>query len=277
MIKFNKPTLNTTFYPYKSEICLNKQKHKHKQSVNIKPLAHIGFFLGLMDGDGFIQVNHWRKKYLQHRFVIKLPAALENREMLQNIALRFGGKVFAENKGFVLWTQDRKPGIRQLLNLMKHYAPLTKRLRMQVQFSENMWAANDVMLYLSSRGHKYQATSAPLALERRAEFLNNWISGFIEAQGCFSLGSGSRGWPSFSIGQHHDPAPLHFLRDHFGGTDTLRLKKGCFYMWKVYRKTVLQSIGFHLEKYPLQGAKALSAAAFFSGLEGSWKEKTGVT
>jgi heme/copper-type cytochrome/quinol oxidase subunit 1 len=30
------------------------------------------FWVGLMDGDGSIQVNHWNKKYLQYRIVIKL-------------------------------------------------------------------------------------------------------------------------------------------------------------------------------------------------------------
>ena len=29
------------------------------------------FWVGLIDGDGSIQVNHWRKKYLQFRLVIK--------------------------------------------------------------------------------------------------------------------------------------------------------------------------------------------------------------
>jgi hypothetical protein len=30
------------------------------------------FWVGLMDGDGSIQVNHWRSRYLQYRLVIKL-------------------------------------------------------------------------------------------------------------------------------------------------------------------------------------------------------------
>ena len=30
------------------------------------------FWVGLMDGDGSIQVNHWRKQSLQYRLVIKL-------------------------------------------------------------------------------------------------------------------------------------------------------------------------------------------------------------
>ena len=30
------------------------------------------FWVGLMDGDGSIQVNHWRKKFLQYRIIIKL-------------------------------------------------------------------------------------------------------------------------------------------------------------------------------------------------------------
>jgi cytochrome c oxidase subunit 1 len=39
------------------------------------------FFVGLMDGNGSIQVNHWRKEYLQFRMVIKLKNLIENKRM----------------------------------------------------------------------------------------------------------------------------------------------------------------------------------------------------
>ena len=43
------------------------------------------FWVGLMDGDGSIQINHWRKKYIQYRFIIKLKYCLENIKMLKLI------------------------------------------------------------------------------------------------------------------------------------------------------------------------------------------------
>src|ERR1700743_1677379 len=51
------------------------------------------FWVGLMDGDGSIQVNHWRKKYLQYRLVIKLSTNKLNYNMLIKIAKVIGGIV----------------------------------------------------------------------------------------------------------------------------------------------------------------------------------------
>jgi hypothetical protein len=43
------------------------------------------FFVGLLDG-GWIQVNHWRKKILQFRVVIKLKFTPANLLMLQQLS-----------------------------------------------------------------------------------------------------------------------------------------------------------------------------------------------
>jgi len=50
--------------------------------INKDPSYIPKFWVGLMDGDGSIQVNHWRKKDLQYRLVIKLRHCSENVEML---------------------------------------------------------------------------------------------------------------------------------------------------------------------------------------------------
>lgn len=53
----------------------------------------IKFWVGLMDGDGSIQVNHWRKQSLQFRLVIKLKYDPENVKMLSLIQTHVGGRV----------------------------------------------------------------------------------------------------------------------------------------------------------------------------------------
>jgi hypothetical protein len=52
-----------------------------------------------MDGDGSIQVNHWREKFLQYRLIIKLPYLDSNYNMLIEIAKVIGGTVGITNKG----------------------------------------------------------------------------------------------------------------------------------------------------------------------------------
>lgn len=51
------------------------------------------FWVGLMDGDGSIQVNHWRNKSLQFRVIIKLSNIKSNYNMLIEIAKVIGGSV----------------------------------------------------------------------------------------------------------------------------------------------------------------------------------------
>jgi hypothetical protein len=45
---------------------------------NMANFCYSRFWVGLMDGDGSIQVNHWRNKVLQFRFVIKLKNTQAN-------------------------------------------------------------------------------------------------------------------------------------------------------------------------------------------------------
>ena len=53
---------------------------------------HLGpFTVGLIDGDGSFQVNHWRGRILQYRLVVKLANKSYNLEMLQLIASEYGG------------------------------------------------------------------------------------------------------------------------------------------------------------------------------------------
>jgi cytochrome c oxidase subunit 1 len=51
------------------------------------------FWVGLMEGDGSIQVNHWRKQSLQFRLVIKLSNLPSNYNMLVKFAKIIGGSV----------------------------------------------------------------------------------------------------------------------------------------------------------------------------------------
>ena len=48
------------------------------------------FFVGLLEGNGSIQVNHWKKKYLQYRFIIKLSDKSLNYDILKTIKKYYG-------------------------------------------------------------------------------------------------------------------------------------------------------------------------------------------
>ena len=48
------------------------------------------FFVGLLEGNGSIQVNHWKMKCLQYRFVIKLSDKPLNYDMLKTVHRYYG-------------------------------------------------------------------------------------------------------------------------------------------------------------------------------------------
>ncbi|KAG1152638.1 hypothetical protein G6F37_000167 [Rhizopus arrhizus] len=84
-------TISHTIYPEilisLSIMCSAEQNKKMIKLPNkLSKLDWDPFLVGLIDGNGSIQVNHWRRKLLQFRLVIKLDDKPLNFEMLSTIA-----------------------------------------------------------------------------------------------------------------------------------------------------------------------------------------------
>nr|YP_009690283.1 LAGLIDADG homing endonuclease [Fomitiporia mediterranea]QEG57063.1 LAGLIDADG homing endonuclease [Fomitiporia mediterranea] len=159
------------------------------------------FWVGLMDGDGSIQVNHWKFKSLQYRLVIKLKNCSENVAMLNLIAQTIGGSVRLVNKyNFVIWVLNNKKDIYKVIQIFKFYPPLTSRLRAQLAFMLDCFKKEDIIWYLNNRQYKYILYNTNKPLEIKKSYFNEWLSGFIEAKGCFSIRKVHNNH-SFSIGQ----------------------------------------------------------------------------
>lgn len=235
------------------------------------------FWVGLMDGDGSIQVNHWRKKSLQYRFVIKLANLPANVNMLQLIAKVIGGYVSivkSKDKSFVIWKTDDQKVIKSILPVFDLYPPLTTRMTCQLTFMKECFKHSDVNRYLRERESKFSQQNN-LIKTRNTTFsipiyFNAWLSGFIEAEGCFCIRR--KGSPSFSIGQNSDKYLLEAINTHFNGTNQV-LSKGraslsltrpdCdFYILEIYRKSVILEILEHFTSNPLLGQKSVSLNLF---------------
>ena len=244
------------------------------------------FWVGIMDGDGSIQVNHWRKKNLQYRMVIKLSHLESNVRMLMLIKHQFKGHVRVTKNGKdVLWVLDNKKDILKAIKTFDLYPPLTSRLICSLNFLKTCLSHNDVEIYLDSRNLKYshQLSIVQENLNKSIPlYFNSWLSGFIEAEGCFSLRpqprppcrGGSGAVPatpegggknsSFSIGQNNDVYILNLIKRHFDASNMIRkpYKDKDFYSLEIYRKDVLNKIIHHCETYPLLGAKYDSLLKF---------------
>jgi len=108
------------------------------------------FFVGLMDGNGNIQVNHWRHKSLQFRLVIKLKLTDANQFMLIKLAKVVGGYV-KSNGGFILWIETDRIRIQKLLYIYDLFPPITSRLSSQLKFMRNCLTHLSVEEYMATR------------------------------------------------------------------------------------------------------------------------------
>lgn len=259
--------LCTGMVPFKARI-LDSQ---HQELECPKKLYAGAFFVGLIDGDGSIQVNHWRHKSLQFRMVIKLKKTEANVQMLQwlTTCLEIGRVVISKDQGFVLWVENHQKKMPAILTLFEKYPPLTTRLNLQLRFFKKWLASSpgpsQVTVYLASRAQKYDdrgfiRMQIPNQVET-VKYFPSWFSGFVEAEGCFALHSGES--PSFSIGQRDDQYLILAIHRFLGAQNKIRhFPDTNFYFLEVYRKSVLLFLKNHFHEYPLLGEKNLKYMAF---------------
>lgn len=211
-----------------------------------------------MDGDGNIQVNHRKKRSLQYRLIIKLPNLKSNYNMLIEIAKVIGGTVIITGKGeFVIWVINEKKKIEEMIKIYDTYPPLTSKKICQLAFLKSCLTKYSIKSYLSNRNHKYDKQSTII----KSNFIiptyfEVWLSGFIEAKGCFSIRKSNN--PSFSIGQNDDIYLIEAIKEYFKITNKIRNSYDRFYFLEVYKKQVLLKIINHCTKNPLLGEKSKS-------------------
>ena len=225
-----------------------------------------------MDGDGSIQVNHWRHKSLQYRLVIKLSNIISNYNMLIKIAKVIGGTVRITGKGQdVIWVVNKKETIQEIIKIFDLYPLLTSKKICQFEFLKKCLLENSVDSYILNRNSKYQnqlsiLNSDPFGIDSNLFALPNyfkgWLSGFIEAEGCFSIRINNNN--SFSIGQNDDLYLIKAIKQFLGATNIVRNPNRNFYVIEIYKKEILKKIIDHFDNYPLLGEKAESFLKFKS-------------
>lgn len=242
------------------------------------------FWVGLMDGDGSIQVNHWRKKNLQYRLIIKLSNLKSNYNMLILIAKVIGGTVrISKKKDNVIWVVDSIESIKEIIKIFDKYPLLTSRKICQINFMKKCMKLNSIDWYLLNRNYKYNdqlniINTFNLKFKNKSfinalseghgkhhkmeysEYFKCWLSGFIEAEGCFSIRLNKSN--SFSIGQNDDFYLIEEIKQFFNATNSVRNSYKNFYYLEIYKKIILNNIITHCSNYPLLGEKKESLIKF---------------
>lgn len=196
-------------------------------SSMIMPLMLTGdrlaaFVVGLIDGDGSLQVNHWRSKSFQYRLVVKLKYNEYNEAMLKHIASIYGGQIVIEtvkSTGYqtVKWViNDRNHICNTIVPLLTSFPPLTTRMQLQLAFLIKVLAGMSMDEYFAARTLKYSTRPTLLShpLSTLPCYFSAWLSGFIEAEGSFAIRSGLLGF-SFSTGQLNDEYLMRMILKYF--------------------------------------------------------------
>lgn len=202
--------------------------------------------------------------------VIKLAYTKSNYDMLIKIAKVIGGSVRITGKGEdVIWVVNRKETIQEIIKIFDVYPLLTSRKICQLKFLKTCLLKNSVDWYLSNRNSKYInqpaiLNSDPFGLERNSFALPNyfkgWLSGFIEAEGCFSIRESNN--HSFSIGQNDDLYLINAIKQFLAASNIVRNPYRNFYFLEIYKKETLKFFIDHFNSYPLLGEKAESFQKF---------------
>lgn len=122
------------------------------------------FVVGLIDGDGSLQVNHWQKKSFQYRLIVKLKYNEYNEAMLKHIASIYGGVIAIEtvkSTGYqnVKWVINDSNRIRNtIVPLLTRFPPLTTRMQLQLAFLIKALAGLSMDEYFAARTLKSYST-----------------------------------------------------------------------------------------------------------------------
>ena len=265
----NKPSflIMSTTVPYIPSFSLNINNNQNSSylldKINYNEYIKM-FWVGLMDGDGSIQVNHWRGQSLQYRLVIKLSNIKSNYNMLIEIAKVVGGTVKITGKGTeVIWVVNKKQEVEEIIKIYDIFPPLTSKKICQLSFLKTCLTQTSVETYLSNRNLKYDKQLAIINYNINLKiptYFKGWLSGFIEAEGCFSIRKSNS--HSFSIGQNDDLYLIEVIKQYFEVTNKIRNPYGKFYFLEIYKKELLLKIISHCTNYPLLGEKLESLKKF---------------
>jgi len=259
-----------------------------KQTGNIDNNNYIEqFFVGLLEGDGTITTNisSSSKKSIRVRFIIALNNEINNHSMLKKIQQVVGGRVCIERQDkYVTWIASSKTDINKVLLILARYPLLTVRKQCQLELAKNCLLYKDTTHFFENRNNMYINKKELLLTLQQDNFtpvyFPSWLSGFIEAEGNFSLvfknneQTRSLKKSAFSIGQNDELHILNKINIYFQSKnkilkDKKKLNsKGIPSEYDYFRLYLYNALSHkllfeHFEKYPLLGQKNVSYKTFY--------------
>jgi len=223
------------------------------------------FFLGLLEGDGSLQVNHWKKRILQFRIVIKLKYTQNNYKMLVQLRDHLQCMKVHVRNNFVFLIENDQKALSTLCHIFDRSPFLTQHKRQQYAFFSYCLKNKPT---ISEYAHlKSGELLLPKAVHQLTvdqilaqTYYASWLAGFIEAEGCFCIRQ--NGQQSFSIGQKNDASIILSIKVYLKFQNKIQHKPNDMYVLEGSHRKALGNIIELLCTYPLLGEKSVSFARF---------------
>jgi LAGLIDADG endonuclease len=227
------------------------------------------FWVGLLEGDGSIVVRRNKQNKSYGSFEISLKYLTKNEEMLKLISEYIGGRIYYERKNKeiskVKCISISKKDVQNCLNILSKYPLLTSRKICQLEHLKKCLENKNWDYHLKTRDNKFELQTNLINSYNNYFFIphyfNAWVSGFIEAEGCFRFRNNKA--TSFYISQNNDIFILNAIKTIFNSKHKIGINKDSKSINVQYRvsfsgKPCLTLIKNHLINYPLMGNKKLS-------------------
>lgn len=291
------------------------------------------FFLGLLEGDGSIQVNSWKKTYLQFRIIIKLKQTPENYRMCVTLRDVLGIMNLHMRRGYVILVEDHKQKLPKIMQIIDTYGLITTHRKKQyklfkycfysnVKMSEYVWIKQNFESWIQLSGYlpmdqvfpgKGKSYSYSMGLNsphpdpspygtafsqvepssicqghdcfpfqlkasqiQSLEHFPNWLCGFVEAEGCFSIRKTKQ--HSFSIAQKQERETLLAICNFWHIPNRIQQKSNALFLVETYNRRTIRTILDFFEgkclNFPgrkLLGAKAHQCKAFAQSFSKSFQ------
>lgn len=271
-IAFHDRSSNTKTQKENIEIKRYDDNYEHKDYIE-------PFFVGLLEGDGTIttNLNSTKSNSIIVRIVISLKNNLDNVNMLHLIQKTIGGRVVIERKNrYVTWIASNKNDLIKVFSILIKYPLVTARKQAQLEFARSCLMSKDIKNFIDNRNAKYENKEKllnDLCKKVAPPYFPQWLSGFIEGEGNFSLVFNEKGHlrkSAFSIGQNDELHIMEWIKLYFNSTNKIlqdKPKKGGnfkYYRFFLYNAQSRKLLFEHFKSYPLLGYKKVSYEIFYN-------------
>lgn len=236
------------------------------------------FWVGLLEGDGSIIIRKNKINKVYGSFEISLKHLTKNEEMLTLISEYIGGRIYYERKNNeiikIKWVSVSKKDVKICLNILNKYPLLTSNKICQLEHLINCIENKDWGYHLKTRDKKYELQINLINFYNNSfvipPYFNEWLSGFVEAEGCFRFKNNKA--ISFYISQNNDIYILNAIKTMFNSKHKIGINKDLRTLNKQYRvsisgKLCLTVIKHHFCHYPLIGNKQLNFNIWSSSIK----------